>query len=373
MISMDRDTHYHPPPYFRENTGAMRTALLFCSLLALPVGGAVAQTGPYLPADLAYAMNVCTDTSFLSTDPLAGDIDDLNGSNRGCLVVNERNGTWIHIRMASAGTVGLTLQGTTTTDLDFAVWGPFSTPPAVLDGPPLRCSWAAVAGATGMSNVAVDHSENAGGDGWVSDMDVLADEVYLIYVTNFSVNGAEVALSWQLSNGASFACLQAPITGFTASTAMIEPGQTVSFTDITEQDPFAWEWSFQGATPATSSDQHPADVLYPEPGCFDVSLTAFNAAGEQTLNTTCQVLVELITGVNGMIQDRFSFRPVPTGLIVNAWDGSSFTAVVYDLVGKELQAVQAQGTAVLSRLPVGPVFVRIQQSSGTFVQKVVIQ
>lgn len=332
-----------------------------------------AQAGAYLPADVAYAMNVCTDTSFLSTDQEFGGTLDLDAGNQGCLVAGERNGTWIQFRVATAGTIGFTLQTSTPTDLDFAVWGPFNEPPPMVDGAPVRCSFAASAGATGLHEPASDLSELAGGDGWVADLDVQAGEVYVIYAMNFSVNGFAVELTWQLANGASLECMLPPLTAFSASASTIQPGGTVSFTDQTEGSPFAWEWAFQGATPPGSSDQNPTDVLYTTPGCYDVSLTAFNAAGQQTLNTTCQVLVELSTGVDGNSGEHFLFLPGRGHLLVTAADGSSFMAEVYNVLGELVQVVQARGAAELHRLPEGPIVVRIQQPAGTFARKVIVR
>lgn len=60
------------------------------------------------------------------------------------------------------------------------------------------------------------------------------------------------------------------------------PGNTpVAFKDLSGNYPTAWEWTFEGGTPATSTEQNPT-VSYTTDGLFNVSLTAKNKAGENT-------------------------------------------------------------------------------------------
>jgi hypothetical protein len=85
----------------------------------------------------------------------------------------------------------------TPTDYDWAVWGPFTggvtcPPPS----PPIRCSYSAVQGATGLNYSSVDLTEGAGGDGFTRFLDVTAGQWYLLYVDNFSMNGVNFTLNW---------------------------------------------------------------------------------------------------------------------------------------------------------------------------------
>jgi PKD repeat protein len=74
------------------------------------------------------------------------------------------------------------------------------------------------------------------------------------------------------------------IADFTASATNVAIGAPVNFTDMSYGNPVSWEWSFEGGTPATSSDQNPQGIVYNETGSFDVSLTITDADGnEETL------------------------------------------------------------------------------------------
>ncbi|MEZ4960018.1 MAG: choice-of-anchor B family protein [Saprospiraceae bacterium] len=55
----------------------------------------------------------------------------------------------------------------------------------------------------------------------------------------------------------------------------------VQFTDESTDGPTAWEWSFPGGNPATSTEQHPV-VVYDAAGVFSVELKVTNTAGSST-------------------------------------------------------------------------------------------
>jgi len=125
-----------------------------------------------------------------------GYIADLNVTNRGCLGNEYNGGTWFVFRAQANGRIAFWLQGTIATDdLDFAIWDAGPTPTAMLpyvspsvcvpNAPPVRCSSARIGARTGLqSGVVGRFSEGAGGFGWLSPLDVVADHVYLMFVGN---------------------------------------------------------------------------------------------------------------------------------------------------------------------------------------------
>lgn len=76
-------------------------------------------------------------------------------------------------------------------------------------------------------------------------------------------------------------CNSAPTADFMADNTTAEVGSTVSFTDLSTNMPTSWSWTFNGATPATSTVQNPR-VTYNTPGTYAVSLTVTNAQGTDT-------------------------------------------------------------------------------------------
>ena len=102
------------------------------------------------------------------------------------------------------------------------------------------------------------------------------------------------------------------VAAFSASNTSICQGDIVSFTDAS-QNATSWSWSFQGGTPATSTQQNPS-IQYSATGNFTVSLTATGNLGSDT-----EVQAGLITvnaapaasiGLNGSV-----LQAVPAGMI----------------------------------------------------------
>jgi PKD repeat protein len=70
----------------------------------------------------------------------------------------------------------------------------------------------------------------------------------------------------------------APIPLYMAVPAVGCPGLTVAFSDTSALRPTAWNWSFPGGTPATSTLRNPT-VVYNTPGHYGVTLSVSNANG----------------------------------------------------------------------------------------------
>jgi len=56
----------------------------------------------------------------------------------------------------------------------------------------------------------------------------------------------------------------------------------VNFEDNSQGEVTAWEWTFEGGTPSTSTEQNPT-VVYNEAGTYDVTLRVTNAVGENEI------------------------------------------------------------------------------------------
>ncbi len=69
---------------------------------------------------------------------------------------------------------------------------------------------------------------------------------------------------------------------FTVSDNDICVGETVQFTDNSMGNIISWEWSFEGGSPSTSTNQNPS-VTYNTAGDFDVQLTVYNGTIYNTL------------------------------------------------------------------------------------------
>jgi len=57
----------------------------------------------------------------------------------------------------------------------------------------------------------------------------------------------------------------------------------IDFADASINNPTAWQWNFAGGNPPSSSLQNPTGICYNTPGTYDVTLTAQNDYGSNTI------------------------------------------------------------------------------------------
>jgi hypothetical protein len=199
------------------------------------------QTPPAPPEDCVGGITICSGQNFNNATTNTGAIADLTLATAGCLGTLERQGTWYNFTPSSGGTIGFTINpADPTDDYDFALWGPFPTgsnpsticPPL---GAPLRCSFSALDGATGMNATATDLSEDPSGDKWVQQITVTTGQVYLLYISNFSQSGLSFGLTWQLGGGASLDCTVLPVGLLTLTATPAEGKVLVDWSTAQEQ------------------------------------------------------------------------------------------------------------------------------------------
>jgi hypothetical protein len=155
--------------------------------------------------DCSSPTQVCNDASFTGNSNGAG-TQELNAGNQGCMST-EHQSSWYIFNVVSSGTLALNI--TTAVDYDFAIWGPNVSCGAL--GAPVRCSWAAGGGNTGLGNGASDVTEGAGGDRWVQTLNVTAGQTYIMLIDNFTANSTSFTLDWTMTGGASLNCIPLPI------------------------------------------------------------------------------------------------------------------------------------------------------------------
>lgn len=73
-----------------------------------------------------------------------------------------------------------------------------------------------------------------------------------------------------------------PIANFEANPTTVLVGGTVNFTDLSENNPNSWSWTFQNGDPPTENVQNPTGIQYNQVGTWNVTLTVSNNEGEDT-------------------------------------------------------------------------------------------
>ena len=80
-----------------------------------------------------------------------------------------------------------------------------------------------------------------------------------------------------------------PIPNFAPSDSEICEGDCINFND-SSVDAITWSWTFDGATPSSSTDQNPLNICYNSvPGTYNVKLVTANAAGSDSITKTITI------------------------------------------------------------------------------------
>jgi len=208
------------------------------------------------------ATQVCTDVAFSGNSSGSG-AQELTNANKGCLGV-EHQSSWYYFQPVTSGTVSLTI--TTTVDYDFAIWsGTCSNL-----GTPIRCSYAAGGGNTGLGNGAADLSEDAYGNRWVAPLAVTAGQTYIMLIDNFTSSSTAFTLDWTFSSGATLNCmpvvLPLDLIEFTGNYQSTLNANILSWKTGTERDNdyFTLERSANGSNWATICKETGAGDSYTE-------------------------------------------------------------------------------------------------------------
>ncbi len=114
-----------------------------------------------------------------------------------------------------------------------------------------------------------------------------------------------------------------PIAAFTASNTTGCAPLTVVFENLSSANSESYEWSFPGGEPSTSTAANPT-VVYSTPGVYDVTLTAINGQGSNTVTQTSLVVVNGVpsTSFNHTVGDSgtVTFTNTSTGATTYKWE-----------------------------------------------------
>jgi len=97
-----------------------------------------------------------------------------------------------------------------------------------------------------------------------------------------------------------------PHADFTAVQTTIPVTCPVSFTDLSTGVPTFFKWSFQGATPSTSTLKNPVNIVYSTPGTYPVKLKVWNEFGSDSITKINYITVSsTLLPVANFTADKF--------------------------------------------------------------------
>jgi len=92
---------------------------------------------------------------------------------------------------------------------------------------------------------------------------------------------------------------------FASNLNKIIEGKQISFTEKSEGEPTSWSWTFEGGTPATSTEKNPV-ISYSEQGTFKVSLTVSKDDASETIEKENLIDVLALFDENEVPETQFN-------------------------------------------------------------------
>jgi hypothetical protein len=182
-------------------------------------------------SDCSSPTQICSNANLTDNSPGPG-INATDGCS-GC-VTGETYSNWYVFSPQTSGSLSMAINPNVgTDDLDFALYGPGVSCGSL--GTPIRCSYAAGSGSSGMGNGAVDNSEDVTGDSWVAPVNVVAGQVYYLMINNWTAGGAGYDLNFAGST-ATLDCTPLPIELTSFKGVAQEKFNTLSWTTASESN-----------------------------------------------------------------------------------------------------------------------------------------
>ena len=90
-----------------------------------------------------------------------------------------------------------------------------------------------------------------------------------------------------------------PTAYFAANQVTVIAGNSINFTDLSQGNPWTWQWWFEGAQPTNSNEQNPHGIRYNNVGSFNVTLIVENTLGADTL--TLENYIHVIPSIGNAV------------------------------------------------------------------------
>jgi gliding motility-associated-like protein len=232
-----------------------------------------AQVPPPPPpaATCATAQSFCTSTTPTTVPNITGQPNTAGGGVYGCLATIP-NPTYYYLQIQNSGNISITISQASTTglplDVDFIVWGPFTSLSAACSGisttNDVDCSYSTAA-------VEVADIPNA-----------VAGQYYLFLVTNFSDQAG--AITYQQTGGTGSSNCGIVCNLAAVNSGPVCPGSSLNLTSSTVPNA-TYLWS--GPNCFSSTQQNPTGVTAPQaPGQYVYTVVATGASGTICTDTT---------------------------------------------------------------------------------------
>jgi PKD repeat protein len=140
-----------------------------------------------------------------------------------------------------------------------------------------------------------------------------------------------------------------PVCDFESDETLIPVGEMVNFSDLTQGIPTHWNWTFEGGTPATSSEENPQNIQYNTEGTYSVKLVAYNAIGIDSI--TKEMFIEVSSTVLPLVDFESDKKAICLGESVQFTDLTDFSPVSWNWEFSPDGVTFVNGTSASSQNP----------------------
>jgi len=141
-----------------------------------------------------------------------------------------------------------------------------------------------------------------------------------------------------------FVVVDGPFADFEADLTYVLVGESVTFTDISINNPTSWSWKFFGGSPGSYNGQDPPAITYNSEGYYDVKLTVSNDMGSNFITKEDYIQVGSVGVEESSLEDMISVYPNPSQGSFVLELGQS------DLDGAQLNIINAKGDIVFQQI-----------------------
>lgn len=140
-----------------------------------------------------------------------------------------------------------------------------------------------------------------------------------------------------------------PTAIFSTPVEVITPGTNINFINQSTGIPSTYQWAFEGGNPSTSNDTNPQNILYQNPGSYDVSLTVTNQFG--TSSVTINDYIQVVTNPEPYIFIKISDSLPCIAEIVTLYDSSLYQPTSWEWNIEPSTIEYVNGTSSSSQNP----------------------
>lgn len=240
-------------------------------------------------ADCSTASPFCT-AAGTATFPASQNTTAPVGPDYGCLFT-QPNPAWYYLQMATSGNIDLNMTNSANVDIDFIIWGPFTT--------------ATAACASGLSDplLEVDCSYSSSANETGNIPSAVVGEVYVLLITNYSNQATTISLSQTGGTGATncnIVCLMDSIT--------VTPGACVSPTNIYDISGSLFYTAPPGAGTLTISNScNSVTQVFNAP--FNMDSVSYTLAGLPANGAPCTITAEFSADPTCTVTKTFMAPP----------------------------------------------------------------